>query len=60
MSGVIFSYTSLLGYSAGFVTGIIINNNFSNKFNEYIENINYTFSNSLNKMKTLLNVKEKD
>lgn len=59
MTGVIFSYTSLLGYSAGFITGIIINNNFSNKFNEYIENINYIFSNSLNKMKTLLNIKEK-
>ena len=43
MIGVVFSYTSLLGYSAGFVTGIIACNNFPRKVRDRIEDVNYIF-----------------
>lgn len=57
--GILFSYTSLLGYSAGFVTGIIACNNFPKKVKERIEDITYICSNLFDKMKIMLQVKEK-
>jgi len=54
MMGVIFSYTNLLGYSAGFVTGIIACNNFPTKALDRIEDLNHIFSNVLNKIKIML------
>ena len=59
MMGIMFSYTSLLGYSSGFVTGVIVSNNFPKKLQERIEDLNYIFSNIFNKMKTMIHLKEK-
>lgn len=60
MMGVVFSYTNLLGYSAGFVTGIIAFNNFPTKVRDRIEDLNHIFSNVLNKTKIMLHADDKN
>ena len=59
MSGIVFSYTNILGYSAGFVTGIIACNHFPTKVRDKIEDVNHIFSNVLNKTKIMLYTKDK-
>lgn len=58
LAGIVFSYTSILGYSAGFLTGVIIRNSFSKKSQEFIEKCIDIFYNIYNKAKIMLNIKE--
>jgi hypothetical protein len=57
LSGVVFSYTGLMGFVVGFSTGLVIRNSFSKKSYETIENVTDIFFNILNKTKVMLNVK---
>ena len=57
LSGVLFSHTGLIGFSVGFLTGLVIRNSFSKKSYETIEKITDIFSNMLNKAKVMFNVK---
>jgi len=54
MAGIIFSYTSTLGYIAGFLTGVVVRNNFSKKSHEFVEKSVDNFYNIFNKAKDML------
>ena len=57
LSGVVFSYTGLMGFSVGFSTGLVIRNSFSKKSYETIEKVTDIFFNMINKAKVMFNVK---
>ena len=57
VSGFIFSYTGLMGFIIGFLSGLIIRNSFSKKSYDTIEKITDIFCNILHKAKVMLNIK---
>ena len=56
LSGIIFSYTSFLGFFIGFLTGLVIRNNFSKQSYEFIEKISILSKNMLDKVKMMINL----
>jgi uncharacterized membrane protein required for colicin V production len=58
MTGIVFSYTGILGYIAGFLAGVVVRNSFSKKSQEFVEKSVDTFYNVFNKAKTVLNLAE--
>ena len=58
MIGIIFSYTGFLGYSSGFITGIVLRNHFSKQISEFMEKTNYVYYIIIKKVKNNLEIKK--
>lgn len=56
ISGIIFSYSNIIGYIGGFFLGIIIRNNLSKKTEKIIENSLKLFCDSLEYGKKMLKI----
>ena len=54
--GIIFSYTSIIGFMAGFLTGVVVRNNLSKRTHDFIENIINIFFGIFNNIKNSLNI----
>ena len=56
MCGIIFSYSSMIGYIGGFLVGIVVRNNLTKQSNEYVERTVVLFTNVIYSAKKMLKI----